>query len=753
MLRPERMSRVSVTGSKRVIDDVIETVHDLQLLHVTEYDGSWEGFEPGDPQSGADQASEKLVTVRSLQSILDVTEEDAGPNNQIVTGEALDDQLEEIRTEVNDLDDRREELRDELRSVEEQIDTMEPFVDLGIDLDLLRGYDSLAVRVGDGDPDTVREALSASEIDTYEVFDSNGTVAVFAYTDSDTLQDALVEATFTALEIPEGDGDPSEYLEELRHREQQLESKFTTVEEDLEDARLEYGSFLLAAEEELSIEVQKREAPLTFATSENAFVAEGWIPSEEVSGFEQALRNEVGDHVEIDELEQAEYDDDGHVVDHEEIEQGGEPGGQPAAADGGDQEARADGGTVTMGAASPPVIQSNSGPVKPFEALVEVINRPKYSELDPTLILFLTFPAFFGFMIGDLGYGLLYMGIGYWLVQSFDSDIVKSLGGVGIWAGAFTAIFGVLYGEFFGLHQLGVIVWENGLGMSGPPIHKGLQPHYVYYAYAWLLISAIAGVLHLVVGRIFDFVNNLDHGVGTALLESGSWILMTVSLWVWVFTRTATNAKPDFMWEVFATEGATNPVTGEVIEHVALPLGFTGFERVGLFTIPAGGFDLIVDPALLGTFLGLGLIIYAEGGIGLIESITETFGHVISYTRIAAVLLAKAGMALAVNLLVFGATLHDGEFHFIFFMNEAPNPDYVVFSGLVNGEGAAALIGGVIAGVIVLVLGHLLVLVLGITSAGLQAVRLEYVEFFGKFYEGGGKPYSPFGHEREYTSE
>jgi V/A-type H+-transporting ATPase subunit I len=32
-------------------------------------------------------------------------------------------------------------------------------------------------------------------------------------------------------------------------------------------------------------------------------------------------------------------------------------------------------------------------------------------------------------------------------------------------------------------------------------------------------------------------------------------------------------------------------------------------------------------------------------------------------------------------------------------------------------------------------------------------VRLEYVEFFGKFYEGGGKPYLPFGKEREYTSE
>lgn len=48
------MSRVSVTGAKRVLDDVIETVHDLHLIHVTDYTGEWEGFEPGDPIAGAD---------------------------------------------------------------------------------------------------------------------------------------------------------------------------------------------------------------------------------------------------------------------------------------------------------------------------------------------------------------------------------------------------------------------------------------------------------------------------------------------------------------------------------------------------------------------------------------------------------------------------------------------------------------------------------------------------------------------------
>ncbi len=757
MLRPERMSRVSVTGSKPVMDEVIGTVHDLHLLHLTEYDGSWEGFAPGDPVEGADEAAEKLVTVRSLKTILDVDEDDVAAANQVVTEEGLGEELEEVRQEVNKLDDRRDELRDELRGVEEQVDAMEPFVDLGIDIDLLSGYDSLSVSVGQADPESVETALAGSDVDAYEVFAVEEVVAAFAYTDEAALQSTLVETTFTELEVPNGEGSPEEHLEALQQRKADLEADLEAVEGELDETAEEVGAFLLAAEEELTIEVQRREAPLSFATTENAFVAEGWIPTGEYDEFVATLHEAVGEHVEISELEQAEYDDDGHVTDREPAGGAGSPeptaaaDGGDVATDGGDAESAddrgtaADGGTVTMGASDPPVVQNNPGGVKPFESLVEIINRPKYSELDPTVILFLTFPLFFGFMIGDVGYGLLYTGLGFWLMRSFDSDVVKSLGGIAAWAGGFTTLFGFLYGELFGLplYQL----YPSG----APPIHKGLQPHYVYYAYAWLLLSGIAGVAHIVVGRLFDFVNNLEHGVGEAFLESFSWIIATVGLWGWVFTRTATNAKPNFMWEVFATKGATNPVTGEVIENVAVPLGFQGFPFIELFTIP--GLGLVMDPTLLLLIVGLVMVAVAEGAIGIIESITETFGHVVSYTRIAAVLLAKAGMALAVNLLVFGATLSEGEFHFIFFMDGAADPEAIVFSGLVNGEGAVMLLVGALAGLVVLVLGHLLVLVLGITSAGLQGIRLEYVEFFGKFYEGGGKSYLPFGHDREHTAD
>ncbi|GAA5432652.1 V-type ATP synthase subunit I [Haloarcula japonica] len=740
MLRPEKMCRVSVTGSKRAMEQTIEAVHDLDMLHVTEYDGSWDGFEPGNSLDGTNEVSDKLVTVRSLQSILAVSEEDAGPT-RVVTDDAIEDQLETVRTEVNELDDRRDEVRDELRAVEDRINTMAPFVTLGIDLDLLRGYDSLSVVVGEGDSDEIEAVLADSDIETFELFTEDGVVAVFAQAEEDALQDALVGATFSRLEVPEGDGDPTAYLEELEHEKQQLESKLSTVEDELNELRLDHAGFLLAAEEKLAIEAQKGEAPLTFATTENAFIAEGWIPNERYEEFERALSSAVGDAVDIDRIEIAEYNNEGHAESHEEVEREGGNGGEPVGSsvdapepesERQPQETVADGGVITMGSDDPPVIQDNPSGVRPFEDLVEVVNRPKYGEFDPTVAFFLTFPAFFGFMIGDLGYGLLYLALGYGLYSKVDSDVLKSLGGVGMWAGGFTALFGVLYGEVFGLHQLGEIVWNGH-----PPMHKGLQPHYGDYALAWLTVSLLAGMVHLAAGWIFDFIENLSHGLWDAITESGSWLLMLFGLWAWVFSG-ANGAAPDFL---YGSEGvfAGNP----------LSFGFAGVPAFNLFTIPGLGAPFSAWLVLF--FAGLVLLALADP-IEVVEFL-NVLVNVLSYTRLAAVLLAKAGMAFVVNLLFFGAYSHDGEFHFL--IGHGPEwaiseygAEAIMFPGLIHSGIAAALVG-----VLILVIGHLLVLVLGVTSAGLQGVRLEYVEFFGKFFEGGGKRYNPFGYERNYTTE
>ena len=56
-------------------------------------------------------------------------------------------------------------------------------------------------------------------------------------------------------------------------------------------------------------------------------------------------------------------------------------------------------------------------------------------------------------------------------------------------------------------------------------------------------------------------------------------------------------------------------------------------------------------------------------------------------------------------------------------------------------------------GVFVLIVGNLIVLILGVTSSGIQSIRLEYFEFFEKFYDGNGTTYLPFGTERNYTTD
>ena len=754
MFRPEKMCRVSVTGSKRVMEPVIEAVHDLDSLHVTEYDDSWDGFEPGNPVEGADEASDQLLTVRALKSILDVDEDDAGPT-RLVTDEALEDDLEEVRTEVNELDDRRDEIRDDLRAVEEEISTMEPFVRLGIDLDLLRGYDSLSVAVGEGDADEVLAALENSDIDTFDVFDEDGVLAVFAQAEEGDLQDALVAATFSALAVPDGEGDPSEYVEELNHRKQQLESKLTTVEGELDDLRLDYAGFLLAAEEKLAIEVQKAEAPLTFATTENAFIAEGWIPDETYDDFESDVKAAVGEAIDVEKLEVAEYDGDGHVHSHEEVEQTDDEVTEedgPTVEDDGSEEAVADGGhpksaggIITMGESSPPVIQDNPGAARPFEALVEVVNRPKYGEFDPTVFFFLSFPAFYGFMIGDVGYGIIYTLLGYGLYSKASGDVLKSLGGVTMWAGGFTMLFGFLYGEIFGLLTISDVVWP-ALGLESAPIHKGLKPQYGEYAIAWLSISLLAGVAHLTIGWTLDFIDNLSHGLWDALTESGSWLLMMFGLWAWVFSG-ANGSAPDFLYTAEQGIFAGNPFA----------FGFAGLPPINLFTIP--GLGAPFSAWLLLFVVGFGLLALADP-IELVEFL-NVFVNVLSYTRLAAVLLAKAGMAFVVNLLFFGVYVDSqGGWHFgVSGMPTLPEGSgsvmyhgyevtSILFPGLMHSG-----IAGVVGGLLVLVLGHILVLVLGVTSAGLQGVRLEYVEFFGKFFEGGGKAYNPFGYERTYTTD
>jgi len=742
MLRPEQMSKISVTGSKSVMDEVIETMHDLHLVHITDYDGSWEGFEPGDSLEGADETSSKLVTVRALESILDLDDADEAGRTGTVDLDDADQRLEEVRGEVNELDDRRESHRARLREIDDRLEQMELFADLGIDLDLLWGYDSLDVLVGEGDPADLEEALAAAdEVEAFEVFSGTDgdSVAAFASMEGDKrIDDALVGVSVTAYDVPEVSGDPESNVEELEQERREIEAELEKVETELETIRVNEGPFLLALEEELTIRAEKTEAPLRFATTERSFIVEGWVPSSQYDQLATTLESEIGGRIELSELERARYT--GHEGPHgatadaeQHHETATEGGDQAADAEVATDGGHADGDVVTVDD-DPPVIQKNSGIVNPFELLTKAVNRPKYSEFDPTVVLFLTLPLFFGFMIGDIGYGLVYVLIGYAVYRRFDAESLSNFGAVMAWLGLATIVFGVLYGEVFGLHFL---EWFH----IEPVIEKGISE--ASWAISWLLIAVIGGWIHLNVGYIFEFVEEYQlHGLRPAVVEVGSWLLMLNGLWVWIFSTHLEGGKP-----TFELEEETYSLVGSeaLLNEGPVGFGFTGFpELVGI----VGGLAFV-----------LGIVILLSGPWYEVFEFAVPLAHVLSYTRLTAVLLSKAGMALAANLLYFGAYEDEAGFHFIHAKTpEKVDHGEVIFGGLFN-MGSEVTVGsitfgieGALLGLPVLLLAHVVVLAIGGTAA-IQAIRLEYFEFFEKFYEGGGKNYEPFGHERTRTTD
>jgi V/A-type H+-transporting ATPase subunit I len=124
-----------------------------------------------------------------------------------------------------------------------------------------------------------------------------------------------------------------------------------------------------------------------------------------------------------------------------------------------------------------------------------------------------------------------------------------------------------------------------------------------------------------------------------------------------------------------------------------------------------------------GFVLGAIILGWAEGAAGVLE-IPSMLSNILSYLRLGAVAIAKGAMAAAFNNLT------------------------LIAIGLSAGAGIALLLLALVAFVLV----QALLFVLGVLSAGIQAIRLNFVEFFTKFFKGGGQPFRPFGRERQVTT-
>jgi V/A-type H+/Na+-transporting ATPase subunit I len=329
---------------------------------------------------------------------------------------------------------------------------------------------------------------------------------------------------------------------------------------------------------------------------------------------------------------------------------------------------------------------------------MDVYSRPMYTEVDPTLMLSIVFPLFFGLILGDVGYGLILLAMAIGLRKFFKGEDGRYLLDVLRNASISSIIFGLLYSEFLGFAIPGLkpVLFSRHL-MAEAAEGEAVTSHGPMIPQL-LMLSIWIGVLHITLGRVLAIINHAhqDHGEHRtkAMLANFGWIAV--------------------MWGVLIVIWSIAP----------LPLmpDLTGLPAV-VSIINYGG----VAGAVLAV---LGVLLIARDSVLEVIELPGIISHVLSYTRIVAVGFSSVAIAMVVNFISIGMFIQ-------------PQLENLSPFGIIS----------IIAGLVVFLLGHLLNTVLGIMGGGIHSIRLHYVEFFTKFYKGGGKKYVPFGMKRRFTEE
>jgi len=656
MLKPTKMTRVVIAGTKDIMETTISTLHRLNVLHITDYTEESVDFRIGKPLKPASKFSEYLLSLRAISNQLGIMQkEPTSKHGSKELPSQVDEKITTLQKEVSSRTDELRAIEFRIKEKEDLISAVKPFFGLPLALDEYYGYET--VKVYPGYIDTDIEPGISKITKNYELFagehEKRKIFALFVpkVFEGDVQKLLQEERSYVEIKVPELKGNPPIILDGLTKEVTALRERHAAIKSELDSIKKEYSDFIMAADEYLSIETQKAEAPLRFATSPNAFIIDGWVPSRKYPEIESRLLENTGGMVHLARINEK--------TDDEDI----------------------------------PIELENPGPAKPFELLINTFATPKYKEIDPAAVVFITFPLFYAIMLGDIGYGIIVAIMALVVKNKFKTGELNALSLILLLSAVLSVVFGFIYGEFFGfpvfnMEEEGEIV--HGILGAGPAIAGLHLPiHRFGEVQLLLLITLIIGIVHIFLGLVIGFRNiAVEHDIKHAIFAKGSWMMILIG-----------------------GVAAISKLMPAMMSKSPVPLS-----------------DPILAGGLVLGIIGVMLLIKGEGFISVLE-LPTLLSNVLSYSRILAIGLSSAGIALAVNTLAMDLFIR---------------PD-----GVYLGKGILLAL----AGVVILFIGHLINLLLGILGPGIHSLRLQYVEFFTKFYEGGGKKYAPFGYNRKYTEE
>ncbi|MBN2299894.1 MAG: hypothetical protein JXC31_01775 [Acholeplasmataceae bacterium] len=270
----------------------------------------------------------------------------------------------------------------------------------------------------------------------------------------------------------------------------------------------------------------------------------------------------------------------------------------------------------------PPTKLKNGWFSKPFSMFVEMYGLPSYGEIDPTPFVALSYALLFGIMFGDFGQGLVLILLGY-LLYHYKK---MRLGAIGMRIGISSALFGLLYGSFFGNEEILEHFYIHTLGLAGRPISV-MDSEFTMT----LLIAAIGlGALLIVISMILNIITLIRKKHYAELIASHNGLAGLI-LYGYILVGAALELGLGYtvfnIWTILLFAGL--PL---ILIFFKEPLERM-FNKDRMFPNGFGGF-------------------FVEGFFELFEIILSYITNSMSFLRVGGFILSHAGMMLVVMSLM-----------------------------------------------------------------------------------------------------